>query len=235
MEQESPIRTGPSVPKTDKKKKLNVKENMAGWLFATPWIIGLLIFFAFPLFSSIYFSFTNYSVLQPAEFVGLANYKALFQDDLFWVSIYNTVYFAVFFVPLSIIFGVALAMILNLRVKGMAVYRTIFFLADTCASRSHCRAVGMDAQPSIWPRKWVSRFNRNPRSTVLGSEAWSKPSLILMSLWGLGQAVIIYLAGLGDISTEYYEAAEVDGANWFQKTFKITLPLLTPVIFFLIL
>ncbi len=128
MEQESPIRTGPSVPKTDKKKKLNVKENMAGWLFATPWIIGLLIFFAFPLFSSIYFSFTNYSVLQPAEFVGLANYKALFQDDLFWVSIYNTVYFAVFFVPLSIIFGVALAMILNLRVKGMAVYRTIFFL-----------------------------------------------------------------------------------------------------------
>ena len=218
----------PKLVMKDKPKK----RNYHGVLFASPWIIGLLLFYAFPLVASIYFSFTTYSILQPGEFVGLQNYKDLFSDELFWKSVYNTVYFAIVFVPLSIIFGVGLAMILNMRIKGMAIYRTIYFLPTL---------VPHVAMAVLW--MWLL----NPGFGLvngfldsigiqgpawLGSETWSKPSLILMSLWGIGQAVIIYLAGLADISQDYYDAAEVDGANWFKKTMHVTLPLLTPVIFF---
>ncbi|GGE31795.1 spermidine/putrescine ABC transporter permease [Pullulanibacillus camelliae] len=219
-------------PRSVPKKKTKIKKGYAGWLFASPWIIGLLLFYALPVVSSLYFSFTTYSILQPGDFIGFKNYSDLIHDHLFWKSIGNTVYFAVIFVPLSIIFGVALAMMLNMRVKGMSIYRTVFFLPTL---------VPQVALAVLW--MWLL----NPGFGLvngmldkigisgpawLGSETWSKPSLIFMSLWGIGQAVVIYLAGLGDISNEYYEAAEVDGANWFQRTFYITLPLLTPVIFY---
>ncbi|MDQ0900503.1 MULTISPECIES: carbohydrate ABC transporter permease [unclassified Paenibacillus] len=208
------------------------RTNVIGWLFASPWALGLICFYAIPMFASIYFSFTTYSILQPGEFVGLNNYKDLFNDPLFWKSIYNTIYFAVFFVPISIFFGVALAMMLNLKVKGMAIYRTIFFLPTL---------VPQVALAVLW--MWLLHPNFGLVNGMLasigidgppwlGGEAWSKPSLILMSLWGIGHAVVIYLAGLGDIPDEYYEAAEIDGANWFQKTKTVTLPLLTPVIFY---
>ena len=219
-----------------KRKKMrassNRRERFWGWMFAAPWIIGLLVFFAFPLVSSIYYSFTTYSILQPGEFVGLDNYRELMHDKVFRAAVFNTVYFTIFFVPLSILFGVSLALFLNLKVKGMAIYRTIYFLPTL---------VPQVALAVLW--MWLL----NPQFGLvngllasigidgpawLGSEIWSKPSLILMSLWGIGQAVIIYLAGLHDIPQDYYDAADVDGANWFHKIKHITLPLLTPVIFY---
>lgn len=214
------------------KKKLKQGSSLTGWLFALPWVLGIIMFYFFPLISSFYYSLTTYSILQPGEFVGFANYVNLMSDDLFWTSIYNTIYYAVLYVPLSIIFGVALALFLNMKVKGMGIYRTIFFLPTL---------VPHVALAVLW--MWLL----NPGfglvngflDTIgisgpnwLGSMTWSKPSLILMSLWTIGQPVIIYLAGLGDISQDLYDSADVDGANWFQKTTKITLPLLTPVIFF---
>ncbi|CAM4128886.1 carbohydrate ABC transporter permease [Lederbergia lenta] len=214
------------------KKRVFTASNRAGWLFASPWIIGLVMFYAVPLVSSIYFSFTNYSILQPGEYIGLQNYKELFKDDLFWKSIYNTIYFAVYFVPLSIIFGVALAMILNMKVKGMAIYRTIFFLPTLVPHVALAVLWMWLLNPGFGLVNGMLELVGIQGPNWLGSVAWSKPSLILMSLWGIGQAVIIYLAGLADISDEYYEAADVDGANWFQKTINITIPLLTPVIFF---
>ncbi|TSB45763.1 carbohydrate ABC transporter permease [Alkalicoccobacillus porphyridii] len=225
-------KTKPSEPSPATKKSKRSNENLTGWLFASPWVIGLLLFFAYPLLSSVYYSFTDYSIFQAGEFIGLANYRELMTDELFWISIWNTVYFAVFFVPLSIIFGVALAMILNMKIKGMAVYRTIFFLPTL---------VPHVALAILWIWLLNPEFGliNNALNLIgiqgppwLGSLFWAKPSLILMSLWGIGQAVIIYLAGLSDISEEYYEAADVDGASFLQKTFKITIPLLTPVIFF---
>ena len=217
---------------TASKQRAFRRFGITGWLFASPWILGLLCFYAVPMLSSIYFSFTTYSILQPGEFVGLSNYRELFNDPLFWKSIYNTIYFAVFFVPLSIFVGVSLAMMLNMKVKGMAVFRTIFFLPTL---------VPQVALSVLW--MWLLHPNFGLVNGMLasigidgppwlGGEAWSKPSLILMSLWGIGQAVVIYLAGLGDISEEYYEAAEIDGANWFHKTKTVTIPLLTPVIFY---
>ena len=189
--------------------KKKIKNSLPGWLFATPWILGLLLFYAFPLFSSMYFSFTSYSILTPGKFIGLENYRELIHDKVFWESIYNTVYFAVFFVPLGIIFGVALAMLLNMKIKGMAIYRTIYFLPTL---------VPQVALAAIWI--WLLNPQFGLVNNVLamfgikgpgwiGSVTWSKPSLIFMALWGIGQAVIIYLAGLNDISEEYYDAAEV--------------------------
>lgn len=214
------------------KKAKRQTHHVHGWLFASPWVIGLLLFFAFPLLASIYFSFTTYSIINPGEFVGLQNYRDLMNDSLFWTAIYNTVYFTVFFVPLSIICGVSLALFLNMKVKGMAIYRTIFFLPTL---------VPHVAMAVLWVWLLNPQFGlvNGMLAAVgidgpawLGSETWSKPSLILMSLWGIGQAVVIYLAGLHDISQDYYDAAEVDGANGLQKIRYITLPLLTPVIFF---
>ena len=215
-----------------KNRKLLNKSSITGLLFASPWLIGLLLFYAYPLIASIYFSFTNYSILQPGDFIGLSNYKELFSDPLFWKSIYNTIYFAVYFVPLSIIFGVGLAMALNMKVKGMGIYRTIFFLPTLVPHVALAVLWMWLLNPGFGLVNEVLAIFGIGGPSWLGSVTWSKPSLILMSLWGIGQPVIIYLAGLSDIPEDFYEAAEVDGANWFQKTFNITLPLLTPVIFF---
>lgn len=222
-----------TIKKTPKKKSgFFKKTEINGWLFALPWIIGLLTFYAFPLFASIYYSFTSYSILQPGEFVGLQNYIDLMKDELFWKSVYNTVYFAVFYVPLSIIFGVALAMVLNMNVRGLGIYRTIFFLPTLVPHVALAVLWMWLLNPGFGlVNGFLDLFGINGPSW-LGSVKWSKPSLIFMSLWTIGQPVIIYLAGLNDIPKELYDAAEVDGANWIQKTFYVTLPLLTPVIFF---
>ncbi|TBL81058.1 carbohydrate ABC transporter permease [Paenibacillus thalictri] len=208
------------------------KLNLYGLLFASPWILGLLIFYALPLVLSIYYSFTSYSILKPGEWVGLDNYRNLMNDKSFWIGIYNTIYFTVIFVPLSIVIGVGVAVLLNMKIKGMSVYRTIFFLPTL---------VPHVAIAIIW--LWIL----NPRLGLinlalewvgiqgpawLSSVAWSKPALIFMSLWGIGNAIVIYLAGLQDVPQDLYDAAAVDGANASQRIRRITIPMLTPVIFF---
>lgn len=230
MKTDQKLSVNKKIARAPKSKRSN--ETLTGWLFASPWVIGLLLFFAYPLISSIYYSFTDYSIFQAGDFVGISNYKELMTDELFWISIGNTIYFAVFFVPLSIIFGVALAMVLNMKIKGMSVYRTIFFLPTLVPHVALAILWIWLLNPEFGLINAVLGFIGIDGPAWLGSTFWAKPSLILMSLWGMGQAIIIYLAGLGDISEEYYEAADVDGASFLQKTFKITLPLLTPVIFF---
>jgi multiple sugar transport system permease protein len=217
-----------------KKSKTRFKKKISlfGLIFALPWIVGLLLFHAYPLFMSAYYSLTSYSILEPGEFVGLANYATLFQDKVFWISIYNTLYYTVIFVPLSIAAGVGLALLLNLKIRGQGIYRTLFFIPSL---------VPPVATTIIWlwllnpqfglVNYWLEQIGISGPPWI-GSESWSKPSLILMSLWGTGQAVVIYLAGLQDIPQDYYDAAQVDGANGWQRIKNITLPLLTPVIFF---
>lgn len=203
-----------------------------GFYFAIPWIIGLLVFYAYPLLSSIYYSFTNYNVISKTRWVGMRNYEMLFKDKTFWIGISNTLEYAAIAVPIGVIFGVFLALMLNVKIPGRGLFRTIFYLPYL---------VPVVATAIIW--QWLL----NPQFGLinytlsllgingppwLGDPAWSKPSLVLMAQWMIGNNVIIYLAGLQDISKDYYEAADLDGANTFQKTIKITLPMLTPVIFF---
>lgn len=205
-----------------------------GLLFGLPWIIGLLLFYAYPIIMSLYYSFTEYSILQAPQWVGLKNYVTLFsRDEKLLKSIHNTLYFSMASLPLGIILGVGLALLLNTKVKGMSVYRTVYFLPVLVPDV----ALGV-----LW--LWVFNANLGIINALLwklfhivgpgwlADPLWSKPSMILISLWGVGQAVVIYLAGLQDVPREMYDAAEVDGANAWQKIRRITIPMITPVILF---
>lgn len=212
------------------------KELFAGYTFAAPWFIGFFLFIAGPIIVSIILSFCQYDVLHPAKYVGLKNYRVLFTEDrLFWKSLWNTVYM-VLSVPLSMVIGLAIAMFLNSEIKGMAVYRTLFYLPAIVPSV---------ASSVLWiwvlnPQNGLINANLGFIFKWLGvmppswlqSENWSKPALILMLLWGSGSTMIIWLAGLKGIPTSLYEAAEVDGAGSVSKFFNITLPMLSPYIFF---
>jgi multiple sugar transport system permease protein len=204
----------------------------SGLLFVSPWIIGFIFLTLVPFVLSLYYSFTDYDVVAAPAWVGVLNYVRLFQDPIFWKSIYNTMYYTIISVPLSIIFGVALALLLNLKIKGMAFYRTVFYLPSI---------VPIVASSILWLWLFDPQFGLVnglleaigiPGPGWLVDPAWSKPALIVMGLWGVGSAMIIYLAGLQDIPNEMYESAELDGAVWWQKIVYITIPMLTPVIFF---
>ena len=203
-----------------------------GLLFASPWILGFLIFLAYPVIASLYYSFTNFSILKPPSWIGLENYRELARDEVFFVTLKNTLWYAVGAVPLSTVVAIILAMLLNTKVKGMAVYRTMFFLpslvpmvalgtlflwvfnGDYGLLNAAMRGIG------ISPPNW------------LGDPAWAKWTLVLIAMWGSGQAMIIYLAGLQDVPVSLYEAADLDGAKLWAKTRSVTLPMLSPVILF---
>lgn len=217
---------------TGVRNDIEKKRAKYAYLFISPWLIGLLLFYAYPLFGSIYYSFTNYNVVSTSSWIGLQNYVDLFNDPLFWTGIRNTLFYAIFEVPLSVMLGVLLALLLNMPIKGRGIFRTVFFLPTL---------VPVIAISIVWEwllnpqfgliNSWLAILGISGPGW-LGDPSWSKPSLIIMSLWGIGNAMIIYLAGLQDISKEFYEAADIDGASSIKKAMHITFPLLTPVIFF---
>lgn len=203
-----------------------------GVICALPFLIGFTVFTGGPLLFSIVISFCSFDVLNPAVFTGLRNYLFMLKgDELFWMSLYNTV-FMIIGVPLGMAVGLGIAMLLNLKVRGVAVWRTLFYLPSI---------VPVVAASILWI--WIF----NPESGLLNNllaavgltgPHWlqdpetSKWALIVMGLWGAGGGMIIWLAGLKGISDSYYEAASIDGANAFQRFVYITLPMLTPYIFF---
>ncbi len=207
-------------------------ESWAGFFFALPWIIGFCVFLAYPLLASVYYSFCDYSVLKPPVFIGIDNYRDLMHDSVFWTALKNTAFYAVFAIPFGAVVTLALALLLNSKVKGIPFYRTAFYL------------------PSLVPQVslavlWMWMFNgehglindmllhfgiKGP--PWLSDPSWTKPALILLGVWGVGNAVVIYLAGLQDVPTELIEAAELDGARPWQKTRHVTLPMISPVILF---
>ncbi|MGV3616629.1 MAG: carbohydrate ABC transporter permease [Fimbriimonas sp.] len=208
------------------------RDALAGVLFALPWILGFTIFLAYPLLASLYYSFTSFSILKPPQWVGLDNYRELAGDEVFLLTLKNTLWYALGAVPLSTVTAITLAMLLNTKVRGMAFYRTMFFLpslvpmvalgtlflwvfnGDYGLLNSAMRGVG------VVPPNW------------LGDPNWAKWTLVLISMWGCGQAMVIYLAGLQDVPVSLYEAAELDGAKLWAKTRSVTLPMLSPVILF---
>ncbi len=204
-----------------------------GLLFTGPWIVGLLAFNVYPILASLFYSFTYYDLLEPPRFVGLSNYgDLLFHDTLFWTALGNTFYYAGGVIAGGTLLDIGLALLLNARVRGMGVYRTLFFLPSV---------VPAVAGALIW--LWVLNPQYGFLNSVLGlvglpgpswfqDPAWSKPSLILLGLWTSGQAIIIYLAALQDVPRVLYEAAEIDGAGPWSRTRAITLPMITPAILF---
>ena len=204
-----------------------------GLLFISPWLLGFLVFTLFPFAASFYFSFCWYDGLKAPQWIGLENYHRLFfEEPLFWKSVCNTLYYAVFEVPLGICFGVGIALLLNMNVRGIAIYRTIFFLPSIVPAVASSVLWMWLLNPQFGVINTLLRFIGIPGPGWITSPNWSKPALILMGLWGVGGTMVIYLAGLQDIPQSLYEAAELDGANAWRRTLHITLPILTPVIFF---
>jgi multiple sugar transport system permease protein len=207
-------------------------QDVRGWLFISPWLIGFLAFALYPFIASLYFSFTDYDIISAPHWVGLANYVHMVHDPLFWKSLYNTMYYAVIFVPLSTLMAIAMALLLNMRVKAVGIYRTIFYLPSV---------VPAVASAILW--LWLFNPSFGLINSVLQgvgisgpgwifSATWSKPGLILMGLWGLGVPMVIYLASLQGVPQDLYEAADLSGANWWQKIIYVTLPMISPAILF---
>ncbi|HEX4840916.1 MAG TPA: sugar ABC transporter permease [bacterium] len=209
------------------------REALIGFLLILPWVIGFLAFTAGPMLISLFLSLTRWDVLTPPIFVGLSNFQRLAQDPLFWKSLYNTMIYTILNVPLSLAGSLSLALILNRRVRGVSIFRTLFYLPELTP---------LVATSLIWA--WVlnthfgilnyllSRLDLPP-VPWLESTTWALPSIVLMSLWTVGGSrMLIFLAGLQGVPEELNEAAALDGASSWARLWHVILPMLSPVIFF---
>lgn len=200
--------------------------------FLSPWLVGFGAFTAVPVALSLYYSLCDYSLLQPPLYVGLNNYRDLMADPVFWKAMVNTFYYAAMALPAGMLVSLGLALLLNADIRGQAVYRTIIFLPSL---------VPAVASAMLW--LWLFNAKLGLINTMLGwvgiagpgwltTPEWAMPALALMSLWGVGHTVVIYLAGLQDVPREMYEAAEIDGARAWHRLWRVTIPMISPVIFF---
>ncbi|MCE5199838.1 MAG: extracellular solute-binding protein [Armatimonadota bacterium] len=219
--------------------RLSKKEAVAGYLFACPWLFGFLVFTLGPIIASLVFSFCDYDVLHPAKWVGLNNYVNLLTDDRCFMSkaMYNVGYLALWGLPLGMIVSLSAAMLLNTKVRGMNWYRTVYYLPSIVPSVASAVLWIWVLNPeyglinTAWRATFTSWFHIAP-PLWLASEYTSKPALIVMGLWAAGGGIILWLAGLQGISRALYEAADIDGAGWWSRLWNVTLPMLTPYIFF---
>lgn len=204
-------------------------------LFLSPWIVGFLVFVVYPMASSLYFSFTKYDLLGAPEWVGLANYQFMFtNDDIFWVSVRNTLWVVAIMVPAEVLFAMATAAILTRPRKGAGAYRTIFYLPTMVPTVAAALGFLFVLSPS-GPVNQVLGFLGVPDSQLplwFANPSLSKPSLTMLSLWAIGNTMVIFLAAMLDVPAQLYEAAEIEGAGAWAKFRHITLPTISPVIFF---
>ncbi len=208
-------------------------EELHGWLFVSPWILGFLAFIIGPMLVSVYLAFTNWDILTPAQMVGVDNFVKLATDDpLVGQALKVTSVYALVSIPLQVVLGLILALLLNEKIKAMSFVRTVFYLPSV---------VSGVAVALLW--RWIfspdfGLLNAGLHMIGIQGPAWLADSrtalaaLILMSLWGVGGGMIIFLAGLQGVPTALYEAAEVDGANSWVRFWNITLPMISPVILF---
>jgi len=212
--------------------KKNTENLFKGLIFISPWIIGFAVFQLYPIYKSVYYSFCQYDVLNPPVFIGLQNYTNLFRDEIFLKSIIRTGIYTFMAIPLSMIVSLFFAILLNQKIFGRGIFRTIYFLHSL---------VPMVALAILW--KWMFNGEHGILNYFLsllgiqgpnwlGSTMWATPSIVLTGLWGVGGSIVIYLAALQDVPRSLYEAAEIDGAGWFSKARHITIPMISPVIYF---
>ena len=210
-----------------------MKKNWVGYAFISPWLIGFLVFTLYPFVASLSFSFTRYDIVSAPRWVGTANYRMLFTaDPLFWKALIVTFRYALCAVPLGVLAGVSLALLLNLNVRGISLFRTIFYLPSIIPTVASSMIFLWILNPEIGLVNGILKNLGIEGPAWLQDKAWAPWSLVMMSLWGIGNSMIIYLAGLKDIPTYLYEAAVIDGATPWQRLRHVTLPMLTPVIFF---
>lgn len=210
------------------------RETRTAIFFISPWVIGFLVFTLIPIISSLYYSLCDYNVINPPQFVGLQNYIDLFNDTNFHKAIFNTGYMVLFGVSATTLVSLTVSILLNnKKLRGVAFFRVVFFIPTLVPLVIACL---------LWV--WILQYDTGIINTVLralgvgeppawlASPVWAKPAFILMMMWGCGNAVIIYLAGLQDIPESLYESASLEGATFWNKTISITIPMLTPIILY---
>jgi multiple sugar transport system permease protein len=200
-------------------------------LFLSPWLIGLVTFTLYPTFASLYFSFTHYDLLTAPKWVGFSNYRFMFSDPNFWQSLRNTMWMVVFATPIQVAFAIGCAMVLIRVRQGTGIYRTIFFVPTMVPAVAATLGFVFMLNPS-GPIDRVLSFLHIPQPLWFEQPAWSKPGLLMLGLWGVGNTMIIFLAALLDVPKELYEAADIEGASPWQRFRNVTLPMISPVIFF---
>lgn len=224
-----------ALPRKRRFSRSAARQNMLGYLWISPWLLGFLIFTLGPMIASLIFSLENYRIINIPKFIGLENYRiALFQDELFWPSLWRTFYYTAVSVPIGLLGSLLLASLLNQRVRGESIFRTLFYLPSLTPAA---------AAALLWV--WLLHYEVGLVNYLLsligikgppwlGSMHWAIPALILISLWsGMGGGrMIIFLAGLQGVPQELYEASEIDGAGRYHRFRHITLPMISPTIFF---
>jgi multiple sugar transport system permease protein len=221
------------VVKKKRRLTLSSRESIWAYILISPWLVGFVLFTAGPMIASAVFSFTEYDVVHPPKFTGLGNWSAMLTRDWrFWHSLKVTLTFAVFALPLGLVFGLALALLLNAKVPGLLIWRTIYYLPSVVSGVAVAVLWGYIFNPRFGVLNWLLGLVGIRGPGWLGSTDWALPALIIMSLWGVGGGMIVYLAGLQSIPTALYEAATIDGANKWNQFWRITLPMITPVIFY---
>jgi multiple sugar transport system permease protein len=214
-------------------RRRNVRKGLTVLLFMSPWIVGFLGLILYPMLSSLYFSFTRYSLLSTPEWVGLENYKLMIRDPVFWLAIRNTVWLILVGVPLRISFAIFTAWLLTLPRHGSRLYRTIYFIPSIAPPVAAALAFILVFQPAFGPINQILRgFGWSHPPLWFYGPGSSKWGIVILGLWGVGDAMIIFLAGLLDVPQQLYEAADIEGASGWQKFRHVTLPMISPVIFF---
>jgi multiple sugar transport system permease protein len=225
----------PGTPQRRRRSSLARSQALWGWIFLSPWIVGFIAFTALPIIASLVFSFTRFELTRPDEvaFIGIDNYRKLFTDPLVRVSLNVTFKFALLALPIAILLPIALAALLNSRrLVGRRLFRTLFYMPYI---------VPVISAVYVWQgvlnseTGWINRVLRTigvPGPDWLNSMVWIYPALVIIGLWGVGNAYLITLASMQGVPTTFYEAARVDGATGLQRFRHITLPMISPVIFY---
>lgn len=209
------------------------KEALWGYLFISPFIIGFIFFLLGPMLFSVFGSFTNYNLTSKMDFIGFDNFKNLFfKDNLFKLSFYNTLYYVVIGVPLSVTFSILLSVLLNNQLRGIKFFRTIFYLPAVLTGVAVYILWMQLLSPSSGLINMLLKYIGIKGPSWLQDPTWTKLALIMMKVWNSGSAILLYLATLQNVPTTLYESASIDGASSIKKFFRITLPLITPIIFY---
>ncbi|MEZ4862893.1 MAG: sugar ABC transporter permease [Caldilineaceae bacterium] len=213
--------------------KISHREELQFYLFISPWLIGFIFFTGGPVLASMGISLTDWSVLKDPTFVGVGNYVEMFAKDPYFVrSLVNTIYFVGVSIPLGMILSFLVAIMLNQKIWGITLFRTFFYLPSLVTGVAVAVLWAWLLNPQFGLINYVLRIFGVEGPEWLFNTKTAMPAMIVMSLWGIGSTVLIYLAGLQGIPEHLYEAAEIDGANTIQKFRNVTVPLMTPVIFF---
>lgn len=208
------------------------KRQRAGFYFILPWLIGLIVFTALPMLAAVYISMTDWDIVGNAHFIGLQNYVKLFQEENFIRSLWVTVRYAIIAVPLTIATSLTIAVLLSKNYKGTGIFRVIYYMPAIVSGVAVAIVFKWILDPNYGLLNGILRFFHIQGPDWLYDPNWVLPSYLIMTIWGAGGGLLTYLAALKDIPEDLYGAAMIDGANTFQKVRYITVPLMTPVIFY---